>query len=207
MIPHILLIVIVLLAAAAPGCSSSVRVTDPPRTATEQFLLSQAAAEAVDKLSLASLRGRKVFVDAQYFGAAEQPFVIGELRARLFQSGVQLVPERETSEIVMEVRSGGVGIDRSDFLLGIPSLLIRAGTDDDGGDASVPLATPELSLAKNIDQRGIASVAYVAYWRETGEIVGASGPALGWTSREDWWFFGLGRNTVGDIPPAQLQDE
>ncbi len=189
------------------GCSTSVRVSDPPRTATEQFLMSQAAAKAIAQLSLEPLRGRRVFVDAQYFVASEQEFVIGELRAHMFQSGVQVVAERADSDIVMEVRTGGIGIDRTDFLLGIPSLLLRAGTDSEDGITSIPLATPELALAKNIDQRGIASVAYVAYWRETGEIVGASGPMLGFTAREDWWFLGSGPNTVGDIPTVLPPEE
>ncbi len=194
---------LVALLACCGGCSSSVRVSDPPRTATEQFLLSGAAAQAVSQLSVESLSGRRVFIDTQYFAGAEQAFVIGELRAMLLHKGVQLMPERDMAEIVMEIRSGGVGVDRSDFLLGVPSILLRAGNED-GTD--VPLATPEVALVKNIDQIGIASVAFVAYWRETGELVASSGPFIGVTRREDWWFFGLGRRTVGDIPPVEAAE-
>lgn len=193
---------VVSLLLLAGGCSSTRRVTDPDRTATEQFLLSTAASRAVEKLSVEGLRGRKVFVDTQYFAGSEQPFVIGELRAKLYLGGVQVVPERDQSDIVMEVRSGGVGIDRTGVLVGIPSLLIRAGNDDDDGEATVPLATPELALLKNVDQKGIASVAYIAYWRDSGEVIASSGPHLGWSSREDYWFLGLGERTVGDIPPT-----
>lgn len=191
------------------GCSSSVRVTDPPRSATEQFLLSTAAARAVEQLSVEGLRGRVVFVDAQYFAGAEQAFVLSELRAKMLMGGVQLEPDREKAQIVVEVRSGGVGIDRSDYLVGVPSILIRAGADadeDGGGISSIPLATPELALLKNITQRGVASVAFVAYWKDTGEVVATSGPAIGWTLRDDWWFFGLGRRTIGDIPPTEAPE-
>jgi hypothetical protein len=182
------------------GCTSTIRVTDPPRTATEQFLLSKAAAEAVEQLAVEGLAGRRVFVDDRYFAASESAFVLGELRVKLLMGGVELMPSRDAAQIVLEVRSGGVGIDRSDFLLGIPSLLIRAGEDD--GVASTPLATPELAFAKNTHQVGIASVAYVAYWRETGEVVASSGPYIGRTMREDWWLMGFGPRTIGNIPPT-----
>lgn len=181
------------------GCTSTIRTTDPSRTASEQFLLSTAAQRAVEQLSVDGLRGRSVFIDVEYFAASEASFVIGELRAKLMLGGVQLVPTAERAQIVLEVRSEGVGIDRSDFLLGLPSLAFGAGGEEIG---RTPLATPEFSIVKNINQRGIASVAYIAYWRDTGEVVAASGPFVGRTFREDWWIFGLGQRTVGDIPPT-----
>lgn len=192
-----------MLITIASGCTSTIRTTDPPRTATEQFLLSQAAAEAVSQLSVDALRGRRVYLDAEYFAASEQAFVLGELRAKLLLDGVQLTT-RNDAQIVLEVRSGGVGIDRSDFLLGIPSLILSTGdADAASGLTRTPLATPELALVKNINQAGIASVAFVAYWADTGEIVATSGPHIGRTLREDWWFFGFGPRTVGDIAPVE----
>lgn len=191
-----------LLLGALGGCTSTIRVTDPPRTATEQFLLSKAAERAVEQLSVDGLRGRRVFLDSEYFAASESEFVLGELRAKLLLGGVELVRERDDAQIVLEVRSGGVGIDRSDFLVGIPSVLIRAGGED-GATTSTPLATPELALVKNINQAGFASVAFIAYWEDTGEVVAASGPYIGRTLREDWWFFGFGSRTVGNIPTTE----
>ena len=40
-------------------------------------------------------------------------------------------------------------------------------------------------------------MAFVAYWADSGEIVGASGPYIGRTQRKDFWFFGFGPRTVG----------
>lgn len=192
------------------GCAT-IRVTDPPRTATEQFLLSEAARLAIDQvsaqgLSAESLRDRRVFVDSTYFTqtAGEHAFLLGELRAKLFMSGVRLTDKREEAEIVVEVRSGGVGIDRLDFLLGIPAMYapwISDETDD------VPAAIPELAILKNTRQRGYASVAFVAYWASTGEVFASSGPLVGRTMREDWWFLGSGPNTVGNIPPTEKVEE
>lgn len=196
-------VVFAAFAAAAAGIvsgCSSVRTTDPPRTATEQFLLSKAAHDAVAGLSFENLRGRDVYVDSTYFAASDSAFVMGELRASLLMAGARLVPDRTSAQVIVEVRSGGVGIDRYDSLLGLAPVPLYV-----GNPGALPLASPEVALSKSLDQRGVASVAYVAYWAETGEIVSSSGPTLGRSSRDDWWFFGLGPRSVGDIPPAMRE--
>ncbi|MBX3408882.1 MAG: hypothetical protein KF859_03240 [Phycisphaeraceae bacterium] len=186
--------------ALAAGCAST-RVTDPPRTATEQFLLSKAAAEAVEQLSFEVLRGRRVFVDTQYFAASEQAFVIGEFRAKLMQSGVQVARSIDDAQIVLEVRSSGVGIDRDDYLLGLPPIQFTPGSTN-----TVPLVTPELAVVKNRYQTGVAGVSYVAYWLKTGEVVASSGPFIGRSTRDDWWFFGVGPRSTGNIPTVQTDE-
>jgi len=192
-----------MLAAACSSCST-VRITDPPRTATEQFLLSEAAAEAVDGLDFSTLRGRAVWVEDAYFAASEAPFVLGQMRAKMLMQGVRLVPEREEADVVVEVRSGGVGTDRYGFLLGAPASFLPSNFfTGDGDDPSIPVVTPELSILKNVDQRAVAGVSYVAYWRDSGEIVAASGPYIGRAYRDDWWYFGAGPKSRGDIPPVQ----
>lgn len=192
---------LLLLCAAGTGCAT-IRTTDPPRTATEQFLLSGAASRAIDQLSSESLRDRRVFIDSTYLGSSqtanEYAFLVGELRAKLLLSGIRLVPKREEAQVLLELRSGGLGIDRLEFLLGIPALYLPQASQ-----GTVPVATPELAIVKSTKQRGFASVAYVAYWADTGEVVAHSGPFIGRTVREDWWIFGTGPRTIGNIPPAE----
>jgi hypothetical protein len=187
------------------GCAS-LRITDPSRTATEQFLLSQAAIEAVKPFSFVVLRGHKIFVEDTYFAAGEKEFVLGELRAKLLLSGVEISEAREGAEIVLEVRSGGVGIDRYESLFGLPALGTAgaAATATTGVPAS-GILTPELAITKSVKQIGFASVAYVAYWADTGEVVDSSGPSVGKVFRDDWWLFGFGPRTIGTIPPVDHQ--
>ena len=202
-VPLGMLLTVCALAAATGGCAT-IRTTDPPRTATEQFLLSGAAARAIEQISTESLRDRRVFLDTAYLGSSqtanEYAFLVGELRAKLLLSGIRLVPKREEAQILLELRSGGLGIDRLEFLLGIPALYLPQASSSTSG---APVATPELSIIKSTKQRGYASVAYVAYWADTGEVVAHSGPFIGRTVREDWWIFGTGPRTVGNIPPAE----
>ncbi|MEX0887315.1 MAG: DUF6655 family protein [Phycisphaeraceae bacterium] len=205
--PAALLLLAALALAPLLGGCATIRTTDPPRTATEQFLISEAAARAVEQLSASPLRDRVVYVDATYFESTDSRMVIGELRAHLLLNGVRLAEARRDADVVVEVRTRGVGIDRLDYLLGLPPVLIPAGGD--AGPVDVPggtVITPELAIMKNLRQRSFASVAFVAYWRDTGEVVASSGPFLGRAEREDWWFFGVGPRTTGNIPTVE-EDE
>jgi hypothetical protein len=186
------------------GCAS-IRVTDPPQTADEQFLKSTAATEAVAQLSLAALRDRKVWIDSSYFNAPEQAFVVGELRARMLLGGIRLVADRHDAQIIVELRSGGVGVDHTEYLLGIPSVPIPGigAAVNSSSIGSLAASTPELAIIKTTKQQGYASVAYVAYWAQTGEIVTASGPFVGRTLRNDTWLFGTGPSTTGNIPTTE----
>jgi hypothetical protein len=184
-------------------------VTDPPRSATELFLLSGAASEAISQLSADALRDRQVYVETMYLSDARQTatelsFLVGDLRAKLLQSGVRLVDKREQAEVILEVRSGGVGVDRLEFLLGIPASYF-SGLFAAAATSGVPISTPELAILKTTRQNGFASVAFVAYVAKTGELIAASGPFIGRTNREDFWIFGTGPRTVGDIPPVQRE--
>lgn len=207
-----------MLLCVLAGCTT-IRVTDPPRTATEQFLITTAAGESIDQLSAELLRDRRVFVDTQYIipswqttkeqtfaidasayrSAEDKGFLVGELRARLMKAGIRVAEKREDAEVILEIRSGGLGIDREEFLLGLPSVYIQP---REGASPAAPSVSPEIAIVKSTKQFGFASVGFVAFWRDTGELLFQSGPFIGRTKREDWWFFGWGPQTDGDIAPA-----
>jgi hypothetical protein len=183
------------------GCAT-VRVTDSVHTATEQFLMSEAARQAIDQLATDSLRDRKVYLDTSYITADQNPpyqilFAIGEMRAKLLTDGARLVSERTDAQIIVEMRAGAIGIDRTEFLLGIPATAIPFASS---GNADV--TTPELAVFKTTKQQGYAALSIVAFWANSGDIVARSGPYVGRTLREDYWIFGTGPHTVGNIPTA-----
>jgi hypothetical protein len=198
------------------GCAT-IRVTDPARTATEQYLESEAITRCVNQLAADTLRDRRVYVDSTYLLGAttttqpsqqtapsqEANFLIGELRAKLLLTGVRLVDRKEKAQVILEVRSGGVGIDRYDYLLGLPATDLGGVPGVDQASNSGLLVTPEIAILKTIKQKGYAGVAMVAYWSDTGELIASSGPFTSVTHREDFWFFGFGPRVTGDIVPAQ----
>jgi hypothetical protein len=154
------------------------------------------------------MQGRRVYIDIAHFAPSEKEFVLGEYRAQLLYAGVSISPKREEAEIIVEVRSGGVGIDRYESLFGIPAITAPSGaTSVAAGTPIVSLITPEIAITKKIRQVAFASIAYVAYWADTGEVVASSGPAVGKAYREDWWLLGFGPRTVGTIPPVDHELE
>ena len=129
-------------------------------------------------------------------------FLVGELRARMLKEGVRVTDERAKATVIVECRTGGVGIDRYEFLLGIPAIALSSGA---GGPSvgGVPLITPEIAILKSSRQLAFSSVAIVAYRNQTGELVSQSGPFVGNRRRGDYWILGTGPNTVGDVAPAE----
>ncbi|MGC8539886.1 MAG: DUF6655 family protein [Phycisphaerae bacterium] len=186
------------------GCST-LRVTQPPETADEQFLLSRAASLAISKISVANLRDRLVYVSVHFVNARipGHNYLEADLRSHLLKSGVRLTNARVKAQIVMELRVGALGINQENSLIGIPA--IAFGNYSSGSSFSLPVVLPQISILQNTTQQGYASVAYVAYWRSSGEIVASSGPFVGRTYRHDWWFLGFGPETSGNIPPALHQ--
>jgi hypothetical protein len=203
----VLLLCVLVAAGVLAGCATQ-RVTNPEKTATEQFLLSKAVTEAVAPLSFDVLHGRRVYIDDRFFGAPEKALALGELRAKLLLSGVQVAPEAKDAEIVLEVRSGGIGIDRYDSIIGIPSIgAPSAATSAATSIPTIGIVTPELAIVKETKQISYASIAYVAYWANTGEVVASSGPSLGKAWRDDWWILNFGPRTLGTIPPVEHRPE
>ena len=218
------LLAILLAACCGGGGCATVRVTDPPRTATEQFLLSGSVQDAVAELSMDGLRDQLVFVDTTYLTGDPPPsagagqiidrtrpdqdmlFLLGELRSRMLKEGIRLTGKRDDATVIVEVRTGGVGVDRYEFLLGVPAVAVSTAAGTGGSGPAVgglPLATPELALLKSTRQLAFSSVAIVAYRNKGGELVSQSGPFVGRRYRADYWILGTGPNTVGDVPPAE----
>ncbi len=174
------------------GCADSI-MTNPPRSATEQLLLSTAADRAINVAPLTIFAQKKVFVDGTYFEGYDSKYVLGAIRDALSRSGALLVGAATNSDIIVEARSGGLSIDSSSSLVGIPNLPVPipfAGT----------LQIPELALYKSSRQNSIAKLALLAYSRESGEHYFSSGPMLGKSYNTYYKLLFLIQWTSTDIP-------
>jgi hypothetical protein len=212
-----------ILVSCCGGCAT-IRVTDPEYTATQQFLENVASQQAVSQLSMNGLRDQLVFVDSSYLfppldhpieqqlliePSFENAFLLGEVRARLLTQGVRLTADRKEATVILEVRSAGVGVDDYEYLFGLSASAVgsiggAAGAAATAGAAAgtSPVAS-QLAILQSTKLKGYASVAIVAYRAKTGELIATSGPFVGRTHREDFWIFGFGPHTIGDIPPAE----
>ncbi len=182
-------------AFVAVGCGTT-RVTDTQRTATEQLLVSNAVDQAVSQLDFRILAGKSVYFDAQYLaGCIDRGYVVSSLRQHLLASGCILQEDRARATYVVEARSGGVGTDRHQVLIGVPEMNVPSLLPGQ------PTLIPEIPLAKRTDQKGVAKLAVFAYNRRTGRPVWQSGVVRMVSTTKDTWLFGAGpfrQGTIGD---------
>ena len=186
--PAALIVLVSLLSAC-----HAIRVTEPARTATEQLLLSTATDHAVKDIDLAAVKGKRVFFDKSYFKSYDDGYALGSIRELLSTNGALLVAERQGSELVVEVRSGALGIDSRDSLLGLPEMAVP-----------VPLAgqvqTPELALYKAQHADSVARFALLAYETDSGAFVHSSGPMVGKSKFHHYKVLGFINWRITDIP-------
>lgn len=153
------------------GCANTT-LTAPPRSATEQLLLSTAVDRAMKTADLSVFRNKKVFLDGTYFDSYDPKNALGTIRDTLSQAGALLVSNATNSEITVEARSGALSIDGYDTLIGLPTTGVP-----------IPLAgvvsIPEVALYKSQRQYSMGKFSLLAYETHTGAHFYSSGPMAG----------------------------
>ena len=176
------------------GCGTA-RVTDTPRTATEQLLISAAVDQAVAQLDFTFLEDRKVFIDTSLVDRIDKSFLVGSVRARARREGVIVIDSVDDAQYVLELQSGAVGVNRSDYLLGIPVTEVPIPT--------LAVTLPEVALYKTITQNGVCRVSFTVFRRDDGRFFYASGPAYGFADHRNMWIAGVGPGTRENIQPPR----
>lgn len=160
------------LIAGVSGCTT-VKESSPPRTATEEILLSTASDRGLENTNeFPWLKGKKVFVEDKYFESYDKGQAVGLIRERLSAGGALLVKTDDKADFIVEIRSGVLSMDVEDFLIGIPAMAVPiplAGT----------LPTPELALYKSKCYDSLAKFSLFGYERASGQHVESSTQAPG----------------------------
>ena len=182
---------VVASALVVSGCVSS-RTTDTARTAVEQLLLSTAADRATLGILVMGLQDRKAFLDVSNMEATDKGYVAVAVRNALLQCGVPLLADAKESEVTVELGAGALAIDRSDFLIGIPSF-----------DIPVPgaglIQNPEIAVFKKISQTGRAKLLLSARQTQDGKPLLVSGPHFAAAYYNRWQLLFISWRTT-DIP-------
>ena len=175
--PVYVMAMVIALTLFSAGCASSL-VTNPPRSATEQLLLSSAADRAMASVDLDIFAGRTTFLDLTYFDSYDSKYAEGEIRDALFRAGALLVNSETNADIIIEARSGALAIDNDTILFGIPNMSVPI-------PLSVPIEIPEIALYKTQTQHSYAKFALLAYANKSRAHIYSSGPLDG-TSNHDY---------------------
>lgn len=136
-----------LLLTFAAGCGTRT-FTNTERAAIEQLLLSGAIDNALEKLDIPQVAGKKTYLDFTNLKSYDIEYVKAAVRARFAEIGAHLTEDAEHADYVVEVSSGALGTEYKSSLLGIPSIPVP----------NSPTGLPELALARGIEQTGIAKL-------------------------------------------------
>ncbi|MGE3315035.1 MAG: DUF6655 family protein [Planctomycetaceae bacterium] len=169
------------------GCTST-KSSSTARTGVEQLLISNSVDQALDKVDFQAFSGQKVLVEEKYIDCVDKPYVIGSVRHRIARAGGRLVAKPEEADVVVEVRSGGVGTDTSDAFVGIPEIALPG-----------MVTLPEVRLVQRLHQSGTAKIALVAYDAKTMQLLGEGGVSLAQSNDNNWFVFGVGPYQNGSI--------
>lgn len=168
------------------GCTT-VKQTDTSRTGLEQLLISNAVDQALDKFNFSSFAGKAVHLNDKLLTCTDKDYIIGSARHRVLKSGARLVDKPEEADVVCELRTGGVGTDRRETMLGIPKIAIYG------------FSTPQLSFWERNTQKGTAKIGIVAYDAKTKEAFGDGGMALARADDSNTFFLGMGPRNRGHV--------
>ena len=169
-----------ILALTLSGCTTT-RQSNTARTAREQLLISNAVDQALSKVDFAAFEGQRVLVEEKYMDCTDKAYVIGSVRHRLMLNGASIAAKPEEADVVMELRSGGVGTDDADSYLGIPQIVLPG-----------MLTIPEVKLVARTRQSALAKIGMVAYDAKSNQLLGAGGVSSSLSDDTNLYVFGIG---------------
>jgi len=193
LIALLFILLVLLLGMGAAGCVQT-KMTEPPRAAVEQLLLSTAADRSLASANFQNtFQDKKVFMDPAYFESYDKPYVLGAIRDTLSSHGALLVADVKDAEIIVEPRSGALSTDSTSSEVGIPAMGIPV-------PLSGTFSTPDLYIFKSQKQFSTAKIALLAYDAKSRQHLYSSGPLVGRAHQNYYSFLLFIKLTRTDIP-------
>jgi hypothetical protein len=185
------LLVVLCMTFLLTGCGT-VRETLPDRSAMEQLLISTAADRAIEEMPVSKLDGRKVFLDASNLDCYDKPYVVQRVREAMLSGGCTLVDDAEEADLVLRPASGGLSINKRDYLLGVPSIPIPT----PGGAAK----TPEIPIFKALYYLGRAKLIFTLVDPQTDRQVAKMPVCYGKSRDAYFWILLFGPIQRSNLP-------
>lgn len=169
------------------GCSSLKR-SDTARTGREQMLVSNAVDQSLNKVNFEAFRGQRVLVEDKYLDCVDKGYLTASVRHRIARAGGTIAPKIDDADILLELRSGGLGTDTADSFLGTPAIAMP-------GMVSIP----EIKLISRTHQSATAKIGLAAYDAKTMQLLGDGGMSLAMSTDNNWHVLGVGPYQDGTI--------
>jgi hypothetical protein len=177
----------VLAAASLCGCAS-MKTSNTARTGMEQLLISNAVDQSLDSVDFTSFRGSAVYLEEKYLDCVDKAYVLASLRHRLLREHARIVTKPDEADVVLEIRSGGVGTDNAESFVGIPEIVLPG-----------MLTLPEVRFITRSRQRGTAKLGLVAYDAKSMHVLGEGGVSLAQSDDSKTYVLGMGPWQNGSV--------
>jgi hypothetical protein len=146
--------------------------------------------QSLSKVDFSPLAGRAVMVQEKYIDGVDKNYVVASVRHRVLATGARLVEKEDDADVVVEIRSGGIGTDRVENFIGMPQVATPG---------PLPLQIPEIRLIDSKVQTATAKIGIVAYEAKTKHAVGSGGLSLARSEDTNWSVLGIGPFANGDV--------
>ena len=176
-----------LIAAALCGCTTTTS-SNTARTGKEQLLISNSVDQSLQKMDFSAFQGHTVFLNEKFLDCVDKGYIVGSLRHRMMRQGVHLAGKAEDADVIVEIRSGGVGTDTSDSYLGVPEVVLPG-----------LITLPEVRLVTRSSQQGTVKLGLIAYDAKTMQVLGDGGVSLAQSDDNNWYFMGIGPYQSGSL--------
>lgn len=177
----------ILICVAATGCSAT-KQSNTARTAREQLLISGAIDQSLSKIDFSALNGQKVYLEEKYLECTDKGYLVSSIRHRAMYNGAHLVGKPEDADIVLEMRSGGVGTDLADSYVGIPEIVLPG-----------MMTLPQVKFITKTNQTAVAKIGLVAYDAKSQEMLGSGGVSSALADDNNWFVLGMGPYQNGTV--------
>lgn len=173
--------------ALTSGCSST-KQSHTARTAREQLLISNAIDQSLSKVDFASFQGSNIFIEDKYLESVDKGYLVGSIRHRAMINGANVVGKPEEADLVLEVRSGGIGTDMADSYIGSPEIVLPG-----------MLTLPEVRLVSRTSQSATAKIGLIAYDPKSKQLLGDGGVSSSLSDDNNLFVFGVGPYQYGTV--------
>ncbi len=178
---------IMIVSSFLTGCAST-KQSNTARTAREQLLISNAVDQSLQKVDFTAFNGHKVYLDEKYLECTDKGYLVSSIRHRVMYNGGHIVNKPEDADLMLELRSGGIGTDMSDSYIGIPEIVLPG-----------MLTLPQVRFITRTNQTAVAKVGLVAYDAKSQEILGSGGVSSALSDDNNWYVVGLGPYQNGSV--------
>lgn len=169
------------------GCTST-KTSNTARTGTEQLLISNAVDQSLAKIDFRPMAGKKIHVEEKYLDSVDKGYVVSSVRHHVLHAGGHLAAKPEEADIILEIRSGGIGTDNSDAYVGVPGITLPG-----------MVALPDVKLITRSRQSAFAKLGLVAIDAKTRQELGAGGMSLAMSDDNNWYVMGVGPYRQGSM--------